>query len=281
MKIMVTGAKGMLGRTLMRSVTGHELIGSDLPELDICDASAVENSISSLRPDAVIHTAAYTDVDRCESEPDAAFLVNADGTANIARSCAAHDAWLLSISTDYVFAGDLFRPYLESDPTGPRSAYGKSKLAAEQTVREQCPNHSIIRIAWLYGPGGPSFVHTMLGLGTERDSIKVVDDQIGNPTSTIAVAEGIGNILAHGLRGTIHLTCEGEASWYDFAKEIFAAESIDCEVTPCSSDEFPRPAPRPHNSRLDNSALRTAGLPPMPDWREALRSFLADENRYG
>jgi len=271
MKILVTGAKGMLGRTLMRSLSGHELIGTDLPELDICAAGAVNDFISALRPDAVIHTAAFTDVDRCESEPDAAFAVNAGGTENIARACAAENAWLLAISTDYVFAGDLDRPYLESDPTGPRSVYGESKLAAEQAVRELCPEHSILRIAWLYGPGGPSFVHTMLKLGAERDSIKVVDDQIGNPTSTFAVAEGIGNILTAGLTGTIHLSCEGEASWYGFAKEIFAAASIDCKLTPCRSEEFPRPAPRPRNSRLENRALQSAGLPAMRDWLDDLQ----------
>jgi len=271
MKILVTGAKGMLGRTLMRSLSGHELIGTDLPELDICAAGAVNDFISALRPDAVIHTAAFTDVDRCESEPDAAFAVNAGGTENIARACAAENAWLLAISTDYVFAGDLDRPYLESDPTGPRSVYGESKLAAEQAVRELCPEHSILRIAWLYGPGGPSFVHTMLKLGAERDSIKVVDDQIGNPTSTFAGAEGIGNILTAGLTGTIHLSCEGEASWYGFAKEIFAAASIDCKLTPCRSEEFPRPAPRPRNSRLENRALQSAGLPAMRDWLDDLQ----------
>lgn len=274
MKILITGANGMLGRTLMSSLSRYEPMGTDLPELDITDAQAVSDLIASVRPDAVIHTAAFTAVDRCETERELAFAINAEGSANVARACAANDSWLLSISTDYVFSGTLERPYAETDACGPQSVYGESKLAAERAVREHCREHSILRIAWLYGPGGPSFVHTMLKLGSERDSLKVVDDQIGNPSSTFAVAEGIDTILAAGLSGTIHLTCEGEATWYDFTREILRLRQINCALEPCGSDEFPRPAPRPRNSRLDNRALRCAGLPAMRDWRSDLEQSL-------
>lgn len=258
----------------MKSYPGHDMIGTDLPGLDITEEPSVAEFLHRVQPDAVIHCAAFTAVDRCESERELAFAVNATGTANIARACSQAGVWMIAISTDYVFSGDLDRPYTESDPTGPRSVYGESKRAAEIAVQHICPNHTIARIAWLYGPGGPSFVHTMLKLGAEQDSIKVVDDQIGNPTSTLAVAAGIERILGAGLKGIVHLTCEGEATWCDFAREIFRVRGIDCEVTPCGTEEFPRPAPRPRNSRLAKRAIAAAGLKPMPHWRDAIAEFL-------
>ena len=281
MKVLLTGGKGMLGRTLVRELDGHfEVVPTDLPEADITDEDAIDAVIAQASPDAVIHCAAMTAVDKCETERDLAFRLNARGTANVAAACARQRIRLIAISTDYVFEGDADRPYTEFDrPTGGRTVYGQSKFAGEEAVRSLCPNHVIARISWLYGAGGPSFVHAMMNLadGT-RPVLKVVADQHGNPTSTVAVARALGNILKRpNLCGTFHLTCEGEATWAEFAEEIFRLAGREQKVQPCTTDEFPRPAPRPKNSRLEKMALRLAGLPPMPYWKEALFEFMADE----
>lgn len=278
MKVLLTGGRGMLGRTLVSELTDFEVIPTDLPEADITDASGLDRLLKQHRPDAVIHCAAMTAVDKCETEKELAFRLNAFGTANAASACHRNGVRLIAISTDYVFDGALNRPYHEFDvPNGGNTVYGQSKFAGEQQVRTLCPNHVIARISWLYGKGGPSFVHTMVKLadGT-RPELKVVNDQIGNPTSTTAVARGLRSILRRPeLAGTFHLTCEGEATWYDFACEIFRQLELGQKVVPCGTADFPRPAPRPANSRLDKMMLRLAGLPPMPDWKDALREFLA------
>ncbi len=278
MKLMITGGKGMLGRTLMRRFGGlHECVGVDVDDFDITDHVAVDKALREYRPDAVIHCAAMTAVDDCESNAALAFSVNADGSANIAAACTAIAARLIAISTDYVFPGDLDHPYSEDDMPGPKSVYGASKLAGEEAVRRNCDNHVIARIAWLYGPGGPSFVHTMLRLGSQQGGpLKMVNDQVGNPTSTGAVAGGLAQLLSSSARGTFHLTCEGEATWNDFAREIFHLKGITREITPCTTSEFPRPAPRPANSRLANDALASHGLRAMPNWRNALASFFEE-----
>ena len=279
MKILLTGGKGMLGRTLVRELGGDfDVIATDLPEADITDENAIDAVIARHAPEAVIHCAAMTAVDRCETERDLAFRINRDGTANVARACARRGVRLIAISTDYVFDGDLDRPYRESDPaTGGRTVYGRSKFAGEEAVRALCPDHAIVRISWLYGAGGPSFVHAMAALADGgRRSVKVVDDQRGNPTSALAVSRELRAILARPeLRGTFHATCEGEATWADFAREFFRLSGRDCAVEPCTTDEFPRPAPRPRNSRLEKARLREEGLPAMPDWHDALAEFVA------
>ena len=277
MKVLLTGGTGMLGRTITAELTDFEIIPTDLPEGDITDARGFDELLKTHRPDAVIHCAAMTAVDRCESETELAFKLNAFGTANVAAACHRNNIRLIAISTDYVFNGTLNRPYNEFDkPDGGNTVYGKSKFAGEEAIRCHCPDHVICRISWLYGPGGPSFVHTMLKLADgSRPELKVVSDQIGNPTSTLAVARQLRNILnKKELSGTFHLTCEGEASWADFAEEIFRLQNVNQKVTPCRTDEFPRPAPRPANSRLEKLMLKIAGLPPMPHWKEALAEFL-------
>ena len=271
----------MLGRTLVSELADDfEIVATDLPEADITDEKSIEAAIERHAPDAVIHCAAMTAVDRCESERELAFRLNETGTANVATVCRRHGIRLIAISTDYVFDGDADRPYSESDiPTGGRTVYGQSKFAGEEAVRKLCPDHVIARISWLYGSGGPSFVHAMISLADgSRPVLKVVADQHGNPTSTIAVARALREVLKlPELRGTFHLTCEGEATWAEFAEEIFRLAGIDQKVQPCTTDEFPRPAPRPKNSRLEKAALRIAGLPPMPDWKDALAEFMEAE----
>jgi dTDP-4-dehydrorhamnose reductase len=281
-KILLTGGKGMLGRTICRILGGDfEIIPTDLPEVDITDPGSLSNALKKYTPNAVIHCAAMTAVDKCESEKSLAYLLNADGSANVASACKEAGVRLLAISTDYVFDGYRKEPYSESDPAnGGNTVYGQSKFAGEEQIRKIYPQNSLIcRISWLYGFGGPSFVHTMLNLadGT-RPELKVVNDQIGNPTSALAVARKLGELLRHPeFTGIVHLTCEGEASWYDFALEIFRQRRIDQKVVPCRTDEFPRPAPRPANSCLRKDKLFQWGLSPMPQWQEALREFLESE----
>ena len=277
MKLLITGGKGMLGRTLQQEFRECELVIADLPEADITDPAGFDAFLAQAAPDAVIHCAAMTAVDKCETEIDFAYKLNAFGTANVAAACHRHGVRLIAISTDYVFEGSSDRPYSEFDlPNGGNTVYGKSKFAGEEAIRRHCPDHVICRISWLYGPGGPSFVHAMMKLadGT-RPELKVVADQHGNPTSTLAVARQLRNILGRReLVGTFHMTCEGEATWAEFAAEIFRLAGKEQRIVPCTTDEFPRPAPRPKNSRLDKMMLRLAGLPPMPDWREALAEFM-------
>ena len=280
MRVLLTGGKGMLGRTICRVLSDFEIIPTDLPEADILCEDGFDELLKREKPDAVIHCAAATAVDKCEEAVDFAYKLNARGTANVASACHRNGIRLIAISTDYVFDGDADRPYNEFDrPTGGRTVYGKSKFAGEEQVRSLCPNHVICRISWLYGFGGPSFVHSMLKLadGT-RPVLKVVADQHGNPTSAIAVARELGEILKRpNLCGTFHVTCEGEATWAEFAEEIFRVAGHVQRVQPCTTEEFPRPAPRPKNSRLDKMGLRLAGLPPMPDWKDALAEFMALE----
>ena len=280
MKILITGGKGMLGRTIRKELSEHEFVVADLPEADITDAAGFNAFLQNADPDAVIHCAAMTAVDKCETEKELAFRLNACGSANVASACSRNGKRLIAISTDYVFDGKADRPYSEFDHAGGcATIYGQSKFAGEEAVRIHCPNHVICRISWLYGAGGPSFVHAMMNLadGT-RPKLKVVADQHGNPTSALAVARQIRGILARPeLVGTFHMTCEGEATWFDFAREIFRLAGKNQEVEPCTTEEFPRPAPRPKNSRLDKMMLRLTGLPPMPDWHDALAEFMSRE----
>lgn len=283
MRLLITGGKGMLGRTLQQEFSDCDIVIADLPEADITDAAGFDAFLARSGADVVIHCAAMTAVDRCESEAESAFLLNAVGSGNVAASCQRHQVRLIAFSTDYVFSGDLDRPYHEFDlADGGKTVYGRSKFAGEELIRQRCPDHVICRIAWLYGAGGPSFVHTMMKLADgSRAELKVVNDQWGNPTSAVAVTRHIRYILANsGLKGTFHLTCEGETTWAGFAREIFQLAGIDQRVVPCRSDEFFRPASRPKNSRLDNARLRLVGLPTMPDWHEALAEFMNTEKFY-
>lgn len=277
MRIVITGGKGMLGRTLQQVLKEHEIVVADLPEWDITDAAGFNENLKNIHADAVIHCAAMTAVDKCETEVDLAYRLNAVGSMNVAAACHRNGVRLIAISTDYVFGGELDRAYHEFDIAGgAHTVYGASKFEGEEMIRRHCPNHVICRISWLYGPGGPSFVHAMMNLadGT-RPILKVVDDQHGNPTSTLAVARELAIILNHPeMVGTYHMTCEGEATWAEFAREIFRLAGKKQEVQPCTTAEFPRPAPRPLNSRLEKRMLRLCGLPPMPDWHDALAEFM-------
>lgn len=281
MKILVTGGRGMLGRTLVRHLTvRHSVLALGRQELDITDCAAVELACREFRPAAVLHCAAMTNVDGAESQPELAFEINVRGTENVAAACRQVGARLIAFSTDYVFDGSLPRPYHEEDEPNPQTVYGRSKLAGELAVRQLCPDHLILRIAWLYGAGGPSFVHTMLRLGRQPGvPLRVVDDQIGNPTSADAVAERVLALLDTTATGTWHLTAEGEATWYQFARAIAGVVPFERRVLPCATADYPRPARRPANSRLQKRQLERHALRPMDHWSVRLQDFLASEAR--
>ncbi len=260
----------MLGHDVM-SAAGDEAVGLTRADLDVTDAAAVERAMLEIRPDAVINCAAYTDVDGAESDEATATLINGDGAGNVATAAAGVGAFVVQPSTDYVFDGEKREPYLETDATGPRTAYGRSKLAGEWTVAEGNPRHAIVRTAWLFGVHGKNFVDTMLKLD---GPLKVVDDQIGCPTYTGHLAEALLD-LAESRRhtGIVHVAGGGECSWYEFASEIFRQAERDVEVAPCTTEEYPRPAPRPRYS-----VLRTIHpeAPRLPDWREGLEAYLTE-----
>jgi len=280
-KLLVTGAAGMLGHDVLRAGErgGHELIAIDLPELDITDADAVGSFFARERPEAAINCAAWTDVDGAESKRELAYAVNATGAGNLARAAAEIGTPMLHISTDYVFDGAAprdaagrERPYVESDPTGPRSVYGETKLAGEREVLAASPAHTIVRTAWLYGLDGGNFVDTMLRLAGEREAVQVVTDQIGSPTWSGHLAPAILGLLEREVRGLVHLTGAGAVSWNGFAKEIFRQAEVDCRVEPASSEQMARPAPRPAYSVLESER---DDVLPMPPWQDGLAGYLA------
>jgi dTDP-4-dehydrorhamnose reductase len=286
MRILITGAAGMLGHDVLRvgKRAGHELIAVDLPELDITDEGAVRAFFQRERPEASINCAAWTDVDGAETQREQAHAVNAGGAGNLARAAAEIGTPLLHISTDYVFDGvapldkdGRPRPYLESDPTGPSSVYGESKLDGERQVLAASDRHTVVRTAWLYGVDGSNFVATMLRLGSERDAVQVVDDQIGCPTWSGHLAPALLGLLEREVNGLVHLTGAGAVSWNGFAAEIFRQAEVECRVEPASSEQMAmaRPAPRPAWSALESER---DDVLPMPPWQDGLAGYLAARN---
>lgn len=285
MKILITGGRGMLGRTLSCELEshGHEVAIADLPDWDITDDDGLFGRMSAASPDTIVHCAAMTDVDACETSRDAAFKINEDGTRNVALAAKACGARLFVISTDYVFSGEPPREpwaWSETDIPRPRTVYGLSKFAGEQMATMLYPDSVVLRIAWLYGAGGPSFVHTMAKLGAQSgEPIKVVNDQRGNPTSAKTVARALDFLFKRAdVSGIVHATCEEQCTWYDFACEIkrLLGERFQREIVPCTTAEFPRPAPRPRNSALKKSVLNVLGYRTDP-WKTALEEFIREE----
>lgn len=270
MRVLVIGAAGQLGRDLLKTLPPeHEVTGVDIDEIDIADEASVKDVVGGHKPELVINSAAYTNVDGCETEAGLAYAVNATGAGNIARTCAATGAALIHISTDYVFDGTKREPYLEDDPTAPLGGYGKSKLAGEEEVAAATDRYLIVRTAWLFGSEGHNFVKTMLGLGREKDKLTVVNDQTGSPTYTGHLAAALKALVENYLEkpGIYHMTNSGYCTWYDFAAEIFRLAGINVDLEPTTSEEFTRPAPRPAYSVLANTRAPDIGLPP---WRDGL-----------
>jgi dTDP-4-dehydrorhamnose reductase len=277
MKLLITGAGGQLGQDCVQLMLDrHEICALTSRQLNITNAEAVLAAVREIRPDALINCAAYTAVDACESETDCCMAVNAHGPANLAAACAESGCRLIHISTDYVFDGSkpAPEPYLESDPTGPVSAYGRSKLAGEEAIAGRLENYLILRTAWLYGIGGKNFLKTMLRLAQAKRPLKVVNDQHGSLTWTMTLARQIEQVLDCGLRGIAHATAEGHGTWYEAAKHFLEAMQVDCDLRPCTTADYPTPAKRPANSILENRRLKEQGLNVMRDWREDLDEFV-------
>ncbi|HWR83504.1 MAG TPA: dTDP-4-dehydrorhamnose reductase [Candidatus Deferrimicrobium sp.] len=284
-RVLVTGCRGQLGADLCELLgREHEVRGISRQDCDIRDRDAVRSGIGQFRPEFVLHTAAWTNVDGCEADPDQAMAVNAYGTENVARACREIGAALVYYSSDYVFDGAKSSPYIETDSPSPLSHYGRSKLAGEEAVARSLDDFIIVRIAWVYGKVGRNFVRTMVRLGREQmrqaredntvDPLTVASDQIGNPTWTYEIARQTIVLLASDIRGIVHAASEGETSWYGLATRTFQELSLPVVVRPCTTEEFPRLAPRPRRSSLENRRLKEAGLNVMRPWDIALAEFL-------
>jgi dTDP-4-dehydrorhamnose reductase len=287
MRIAVTGSMGQVASSLVeRAGPEFEIVLLGRRVFLLEDRGAVLAGLKAARPDVVINAAAYTAVDKAESEEGVALAVNGEGAGHVAEAAARIGAPLLHLSTDYVFDGTLDRPYREDDATGPTSVYGRSKLLGERLVAERCADSVIARTAWLYSPYGANFVRTMLRLSETRDEVSVVADQRGNPTSTIDLAEALLAVAARvredsspALRGVFHMTGSGEATWADFAEAVFAEAAArgrrSTLVKRITTADYPTPARRPANSRLDNEKLRRVYGLELPDWRTSLAACCA------
>ncbi|MHA7093094.1 dTDP-4-dehydrorhamnose reductase [Priestia megaterium] len=275
-KVLITGANGQLGKELVELFTkkGFEVYGFGRDKMDITNQAQVQEVISTLKPNIVLHSAAHTQVDLAESEPEQAFSINAYGTRNVAVAAEAVGAKLVYVSTDYVFDGKTDETYNEFSPTSPLGVYGKSKLAGEQFVRDFHSKFFIVRTSWVYGKYGNNFVKTMLQLGEEKKEISVVSDQIGCPTYTLDLANSILEFVGTERYGLYHVSNSGSCSWYEFAQAIFEYKKIEINVNPCKTSEFPRPAKRPAYSVLTSMALKLNHFESKRNWREALIDFL-------
>ena len=289
MRIVVTGVAGQVARSLVERgmALGHVVLPLGRPHLDLAsgDAEAFRAVLEMTRPEAIVSAAAYTAVDKAESEPELAFAVNAIGSGHVAEAAAALNVPLVQLSTDYVFSGDGSRAWREDDPTGPQGVYGASKLAGERAVLAACPNSAVLRTAWVHSPFGSNFVKTMLRLAETRDEVGVVADQIGNPTSALDIADGVLAVAANligradpALRGVFHMAGAGEASWADLAEAVFAASAVRggpaAQVRRIATSDYPTPARRPANSRLDCTRLAGIHGVRLPQWRGSLETVI-------
>lgn len=292
MRLVVTGKTGQVATALAERGlrAGVEVVSVGRPEFDLANAGNAEAMLRAARPDAIVSAAAYTAVDKAETDKEAAWAANAEGPEHVARAAAKLGVPIIHLSTDYVFNGSKTSPYVETDATGPLGVYGASKLAGEEAVAAATDNHVILRTAWVYSPFGNNFVKTMLRLAGDRPELRVVDDQLGNPTSALDIADAAilvaRNLVANtdpSLRGVFHLTGSGEGSWADFASEIFAISAAEggpsAMVTRIATTEYPTPALRPANSRLSTAKLGRVHGVSMPDWKtstgQVVRRLLA------
>ena len=286
MKIALLGANGQLGHDLQRALQAHEIIALTRNDADVTDFDRMRTLLMELSPNLILNTTAYHRVDDCETQPTAAFQVNALAVLNLVRIANDLDAVLLHISTDYVFNGKSREPYTESSEPFPLSVYATSKLAGEFLVRSIAEKYLLIRTCGLYGVAGShgkggNFVETMIAKAKRRESIRVVDDQVVTPTYTVDVAHQITRILSTTQYGLYHMTNEGSCTWYEFAKAIFEMSGIEADLSPTTSDVYKTPAIRPQYSVLENARLKQLGLNEMRHWREALAAYLKEKSLGG
>lgn len=285
-RILITGANGQLGRALNQILqekkdNEYTIVNAGRGEptsycpliLDITNSVAVMNVVQDLKPDIIINCAAHTGVDLCETEQEKAHRINAVGPKNLAKAANAMECKLVHVSTDYVFSGEEKAPYTEESETKPQSVYGRTKLEGEELVKENCVKYFIVRTAWLYGEGR-NFVKTMLSLADANPEIRVVCDQFGSPTSALELARAIVFLMETKEYGTYHATCEGVASWYEFATEIFHQAGKNVAVKPILTIDYPTPAVRPKNSVLENRKFKELGYSMKP-WKEALQEYMS------
>jgi dTDP-4-dehydrorhamnose reductase len=274
MKLLVTGAAGMLGRDVVQAAAnaGHDVVGFGHAELDVADAETARAKIEGERPDVVINCAAWTDVDGAEEHEEEATRINGEGAGNAAAAAASVGASVVYVSSDYVFDGSKGAPYVESDQTAPLSAYGRSKLAGEEATRAANKRHFVVRSAWLFGTGGRNFVETMLRLAADHGEVLVVRDQVGSPTYTWHLAHGLVRLIEGVEHGTHHMAAAGACSWYEFAREIFEQANVECQVMSATTEMLGRPAPRPAYSALASQREHPIEL---PSWQDGLAAYLA------
>ena len=278
MKILITGANGMLAKAVENEFKDDEQILTDVAELDITDLEAVEKYVSIAKPDLIINCAAYTAVDKAEEQKDLAYKINAIGPKNLAIASKENNATLVHISTDYVFGGakPIDEDYKEDDEKNPQAVYGTTKLAGEEFIENETDKYYIFRTAWLYGEG-KNFVRTMIDLGKTHDEVRVVNDQHGSPTYAVDLASIIHQAVNKKIPfGVYNSTNIGYTTWYDFTKKIFEIKNVNCKVTPVTSEEFASPAKRPKNSQMSKDKLLNNGII-IPNYEDALRRYLEKE----
>ncbi|MBR4904925.1 MAG: dTDP-4-dehydrorhamnose reductase [Selenomonadaceae bacterium] len=278
--ILITGILGQLGFDLAKELKkrGKEFIAPSLEELELTTEAGAKNFILEKKPDTVIHCAAYTAVDKAESEQELALTVNGFGTRWVAEACREVDAKMIYISTDYVFGGDGHTPYEINDEKKPVNVYGRSKLLGEDAVTAILEKHFIVRTSWVFGINGNNFIKTMLRLAETRNKLNVVNDQIGSPTYTVDLAKLLADMAATEKYGTYHASNEGFCSWAEFAREIFKQAGLEVEVDGIPTLEYPTPARRPFNSRLSKKSLDEAGFNRLPEWQDAVKRYLVELN---
>jgi len=277
MKVLITGANGQLGREVASTLLHDDVVFAySRFELDVTNEEQVNFVFNEVKPDVIVHCAAYTAVDLAESNQEDAFMVNAQGTKYVAQAARQVGAKVCYISTDYVFDGKGTSPYNEHDTPNPQTVYGKSKLLGEQFIQQHLSEYYIVRTSWLFGKYGNNFVKTVLKVGKNQGKLQVVNDQFGSPTYTTDLAAFLNELIRTDWFGTYHVSNSGSCTWYEFAKEIFANSKISVELTPCKTAEFPRPAPRPAYSVLAHTALQANGFRELPEWQDALKRFLAE-----
>ena len=276
MKVLVTGVKGQLGYDVVKDLEkrGHQPIGVDRDEMDLMDNEAIRTFIMNLKPEAIIHCAAYTAVDKAEEEVETCYQINAEAVKVISECAKELDVKLIYISTDYVFDGTKEGEYVETDLPNPINVYGASKLKGEQYVQTLLEKYYIVRISWVFGVNGNNFIKTMRRLGSERDELNIINDQVGSPTYTADLAPLLVDMMETDKYGIYHATNEETCSWYEFANEIFKQSGIEVKTNPITTDQYPTAAKRPMNSKMSKEKLKANGFNLLPNWQAALSNYL-------